>query len=99
MEYILFKKIYIDNLSSTGLREFCLEHYERKTKSNQTLISEFVKRDNGFEPSAKIQKCIEIIQEITQANSNEKSLSFPNSQHCLIFLNWFYIIRRFHFTI
>lgn len=76
MEYILFKKIYIDNLSSTGLREFCLEHYERKTKSNQTLISEFVKRDNGFEPSAKIQKCIEIIQEITQANSNEKIIVF-----------------------
>ncbi|RCK58859.1 ATP-dependent helicase ULS1 [Candida viswanathii] len=76
LEYILFKKVHIEQLNSSDLRQFCYQHYLAKVKSNQVLIREFVKRDEGFEPSAKIQKCVELIQEIGRANPSEKVIVF-----------------------
>ncbi|KAL6452086.1 ULS1 ATP-dependent helicase ULS1 [Candida maltosa Xu316] len=76
MEYIIFQKVHVDKLSIPEVAKFCREHYQSKVKSNQAWIREFIIRDEGFEPSAKIQRCIEIIQDIFDRNPGEKIIVF-----------------------
>ena len=64
-EFLIFDMLHIQKLEMSQVQKFCSQHYQHKIKSNQTLIREFIKRDNGFELSAKIHKCLEMILELS----------------------------------
>lgn len=75
-EFLIFDMLHIQKLEMSQVQKFCSQHYQHKIKSNQTLIREFIKRDNGFELSAKIHKCLEMILELFSKNPGEKVIVF-----------------------
>ncbi|CAX41939.1 ATP-dependent helicase, putative [Candida dubliniensis CD36] len=75
-EYLIFDMLHIQKLDMSQVHKFCSQHYQHKIKSNQALIREFIKRDNGFESSAKIHKCVEMILDLFSKNPGEKVIVF-----------------------
>lgn len=65
-------------------RGFYQDRQRSNNMSNMTIIRELTARDQGFEPSAKIEKSIELIKNIQKSNPGQKIIVFPNLSPCLI---------------
>ncbi|WLF80239.1 hypothetical protein PVL30_004015 [Lodderomyces elongisporus] len=75
-DYAIFNKLYIQQMDVAEVERHCRVYYAKKQISNISIIKELTKRDQGFEASAKIEKAIELINNIQQANPSEKIIIF-----------------------
>ncbi|CAI5759664.1 unnamed protein product [Candida verbasci] len=76
IDYKIFKAKHIEN--HDNLEKFAKSAYTnwKNQRSNEKIIKEFVARDEFLNPSAKIEKCIDLIHEIEQRNPGEKIIIF-----------------------
>ncbi|KAI3403413.2 hypothetical protein KGF56_003834 [Candida oxycetoniae] len=75
-DYAIFEKLYIKQLDIEEVENYCRSQYNRKQISNMSVIKELTTRDEGFEPSAKIEKSIELINQIHKSNPRQKIIIF-----------------------
>ncbi|KAK6465877.1 SNF2 family N-terminal domain-containing protein, partial [Scheffersomyces coipomensis] len=75
IDYIIFKRFHIDGYNLHELTEFCSKYYS-KTDNNHQRINYLIARDKGLTPSAKIEKCIELVKEVFTKYPGEKIIIF-----------------------
>ncbi|KAI5952058.1 hypothetical protein CANMA_005137 [Candida margitis] len=75
-EYTMFEKFSIRNESASDVEEFYKERQRSNNLSNMSIIRDLTARDQGFEPSAKIEKSIELIRQIQESNPGQKIIIF-----------------------
>lgn len=75
-EYTMFEKLHIRHESLPNIEEFYRGRQKNHNLSNVAIIRELTTRDQGFEPSAKIEKAIELIREIRESTPGQKIIIF-----------------------
>ncbi|CCG23827.1 hypothetical protein CORT_0E02400 [Candida orthopsilosis Co 90-125] len=75
-EYTMFEKLHICQDTMADVEGFYQDRQRSNNMSNMTIIRELTARDQGFEPSAKIEKSIELIKNIQKSNPGQKIIVF-----------------------
>ncbi|RLV91995.1 ATP-dependent helicase ULS1 [Spathaspora sp. JA1] len=76
IDYILFKAVYVDNLDNFQIQQFCRDYYNVNSRGNAQIIQDLIKEDEGFTPSGKMEKCIELLKNIFTNYPGEKVIIF-----------------------
>ncbi|KAG5418792.1 hypothetical protein I9W82_003510 [Candida metapsilosis] len=75
-EYAMFERLHISHEPVPSIEEFYKDRQSNHTMSNVAIIRELTTRDQGFEPSAKIEKAIELIRDIQESHPGQKIIIF-----------------------
>ncbi|CAK9441077.1 uncharacterized protein LODBEIA_P49460 [Lodderomyces beijingensis] len=75
-DYAIFHRLYIDGLDVAEVERLCASQYSKTSLTNLSIIKQLTARDQGFEPSAKIEKAVELITQIQEANPGQKIIIF-----------------------
>lgn len=93
IDYIIFKKTHQENLPEQEVKRFCEQYYNTSNKKdNLAIIHDLVRRDEGFTPSAKMEKAIELIKNVFLTKPGEKIIIF--SQFVTLFDLMKLVLRR-----
>ncbi|EGW30685.1 uncharacterized protein SPAPADRAFT_142059 [Spathaspora passalidarum NRRL Y-27907] len=76
IDYVIFKAVYIEKMDTMEIQRFCRDYYNPNPRGNSMIVNDLIKEDNGFTPSAKMEKCVELLQTIFSKHPNEKVIVF-----------------------
>ncbi|KAI5962712.1 hypothetical protein KGF57_001446 [Candida theae] len=75
-EYNMFERLHIAGNTIANVEGYYKDRQGSNSMSNVAIIRELTTRDQGFEPSAKIEKAIELISDIQESNPGQKIIVF-----------------------